>query len=201
MDLSVDPPFILPDLDELRVSNDAMDGHALMLALLHFNNSSAELNEDPSVVTSRECRAEDLPASCIRTDPSLNAELTSHPVDHSRGTTATTSEYQTHPFPLDAHILPNRIDAASVHVPIFVVADSTNIKYLMLSALYQRYIFFIDEPLVGIEVCSNSPIVQVHFGWFENKVVRHKPSGPLTLSHIIVSSPLYISHIQQEILC
>ncbi|KAK7692146.1 hypothetical protein QCA50_003765 [Cerrena zonata] len=160
----VDPPFILPDLNELRVSPDVMDGHALMLALLPFTNSVTELNEHSSIASPRECRAEATPSRT--TELSLDVTVTSHYVYRSGRTKTMASDPQKPPFPLDVHILPSRVDPASVHVPLFVVADSTNIKYLMISALYQRFIFSIDEPLVGIEVCNNSPVVQVHLGWF-----------------------------------
>ena len=70
-------------------------------------------------------------------------------------------------FPPDAHIVPNRDRDDSVLIPCFVVAERTNIKLLIYAALHQRFVLSIDEPLIGIELTDNSPIVRVHLNWIE----------------------------------
>ena len=54
-------------------------------------------------------------------------------------------------LPVDAHILPDYDGSNGVDVPVFVVAESTNIRFLMISGVYQRFVLSINEPLIGFE--------------------------------------------------
>ncbi|KAK7677492.1 hypothetical protein QCA50_019498 [Cerrena zonata] len=209
----VDTPFLLPRLNEFYGSGDAMDGHALMLALSSFRNSN-EMLDEVRIITP--CLAEPDPflrshvdtieeLSHIPPDPSHSGGKTSQSggdksqsggetsqsehetsqledkTSQSGGETASQSPASPAPFPPDAHILLNRVLPNGVDVPLFVVAESTNIKYLMISALYQRFVLSIDEPLIGIEISGSSPVVLVHFGWLD-------PTAKVPITHIAYST-------------
>ena len=155
---SVNSPFLLPDLPHLRNSSQFDDGHALMLALLHFNKPSTPLEEHPSVF--RTCDLDDY-TTITAEDVGLSYERPISPEDDIQRSSPVFS------FPPDSHIIPNRDNETGVHVPVFVVAERTNIKALMIASLYQRFVLSIDEPLVGLELSDTSPIVHVHVGWLE----------------------------------
>lgn len=231
--LSVDTPFLLPRLSEFYGSGDAMDGHALMLALSSFRNSN-EMLDEVRIITP--CLAEPDPflrshvdtieeLSHIPPDPSHSGGKTSQSggdksqsggetsqsehetsqledkTSQSEGETASQSPASPAPLPPDAHILLNRVLPNGVDVPLFVVAESTNIKYLMISALYQRFVLSIDEPLIGVEISGSSPVVLVHFGWLDPtaKVVSPSYFSMPNITNNMWLSRFRISHTLQEI--
>ncbi|KAK7677498.1 hypothetical protein QCA50_019504 [Cerrena zonata] len=209
----VDTPFLLPRLNEFHGSGDVMDGHALMLALLRFDNTANMLDEERVIAP---CLAESNPfprspvdtveeLSYISLDPSPSGGETSHSgnetghsgnetsqsehetsqlgdkTSQSGGETASQSPAPPAPFPPDTHILLNRNLADGVDVPLLVAAESTNIKYLMISALYQRFVLSIDEPLIGVEISGSSSVVLVHFGWLDT-------TAKVPIAHIAYST-------------
>lgn len=162
--LSVDSPFLLPRLKELCDSADVMDGHALMLALLSFNNTEIILDEEQAIDP---CFTQYKPF--VESSVDRNGELShiSSDSNDQGDETASQAHALAISFPPDAHVFLNRSPGGVLEVPLFVVAESTNIKYLMISVLYQRFVLSIDEPLIGVEVCDNSSVVHVHFGWLD----------------------------------
>ena len=71
-------------------------------------------------------------------------------------------------LPLDSRVLHNIWAKNNLALPFFVAADSKAIIHLMTSTLYQWYVWCIHAPLVGVEICSDSPLVRIHIGWLEN---------------------------------
>ncbi|KAG2110468.1 hypothetical protein BD769DRAFT_1495588 [Suillus cothurnatus] len=56
----------------------------------------------------------------------------------------------------------------SAVVPILLVADSHNIVPLLCSALYQRYVWGIHQPVVGLCCFSTVTISMAIFGWLNS---------------------------------
>lgn len=166
---SVDSPFLLPHLNELRISDEIADGHSLMLALLHYNESDDAANEENSNISSNGCDLNVSVKALVSADGALSCIPAKSDEEEitSGAESETYSESQSFAYPQDAHILPNHGHATGVHVPLFVVAESTNIKFLMISTLYQRFVLSIDEPLIGIEICNCNPVVRVYLGWLD----------------------------------
>ena len=81
-------------------------------------------------------------------------------------------------LPPDSRVLHNIWAKNNLAIPFFIAADSEAIIHLMTSTLYQWYVWCIDVPLVGLEVCSDAPLVRLHIGWLENF-----ESGPVRVSH------------------
>jgi len=71
-------------------------------------------------------------------------------------------------LPLQAHMLPGRWKWHYAVLPALLVADACNIVPLLCSALYQRRVWGICEPVVGL-CCSNTgTVVTAIFGWLDS---------------------------------
>jgi hypothetical protein len=64
---------------------------------------------------------------------------------------------------LPLHILPGRGRRLSAMVPVLRVADSHNIIPLLCSALYQRHVWAICQPVVGLCCSSTGTIATAIF--------------------------------------
>lgn len=65
----------------------------------------------------------------------------------------------------DSYILVRDNWTLLTHIPLFLIADGNNIMNLMTSALYQRYVWSINEPLIGIELMGR--YARVYLGWLD----------------------------------
>ncbi|EGO03284.1 hypothetical protein SERLA73DRAFT_69183, partial [Serpula lacrymans var. lacrymans S7.3] len=83
---------------------------------------------------------------------------------------ANTSSSKNHSlkFPIHAHLLPTRGRHLSAVLPIIAVADEYNIIPLMSSMLYQRRVWHIDQPVIGIIFQGTGTVGQVLFGWLDH---------------------------------
>jgi hypothetical protein len=71
-------------------------------------------------------------------------------------------------LPLQAHMLLGRGRRLSAVVPVLLVADSHNIVPLLCSALYQRHVWGIHQPVVGLCCSSTGTIAMAIFGWLNS---------------------------------
>jgi hypothetical protein len=71
--------------------------------------------------------------------------------------------------PFEAHVLPGRGRRFCSVLPLLCVADEDNICCLLSSVLYQRYVWGIDEPVVGISFSKTGTIGRVMFGWLDER--------------------------------
>lgn len=69
--------------------------------------------------------------------------------------------------PFHAHVLTGRGIRRYCLIPIVLIADFENIVPLMTSSLYQRSVWGISEPVVGLAFSKSGVIVQVFLGWLE----------------------------------
>jgi hypothetical protein len=71
-------------------------------------------------------------------------------------------------LPLQAHMLRDRGRRLCAVVPVLLVADSRNIIPLLCSALYQRHVWGIRQPVVGLCCSGTSTIATAIFGWLDS---------------------------------
>ncbi|KAG2345373.1 hypothetical protein BDR05DRAFT_998507 [Suillus weaverae] len=71
-------------------------------------------------------------------------------------------------LPLQALMLPGRGKRLFAVVPVLLVADSRNIVPLICSALYQRHVWGIRQPVVGLCCSSTGTTATAVFGWLNS---------------------------------
>ncbi|KAG2070359.1 hypothetical protein BDR04DRAFT_1118400 [Suillus decipiens] len=144
-----DAPFIMP-----RARNVAsqplnfIDGHATLLAA-HAIFSAPRTHSDISRSSSRNKEDEDESMYSVDSD-SCDGSVDS--LD----------------LPLQAYMLPGRGRRLSAVVPVLLVADSRNIVPLLCSTLYQRHVWRIRQPVVGLCCSSSGTIAKAIFGWLDS---------------------------------
>ncbi|KAH7905544.1 hypothetical protein BJ138DRAFT_1228738 [Hygrophoropsis aurantiaca] len=108
---------------------------------------------------------EDRPLSTSSMATSIGVEDQDELMSESNNSATSTSSLQ---VPFDAHLLGGRGRHLSAALPVFVVADPTNITPLMCSVLYQRHTWGIREPAVGIILANTATIGQIVLGWLDD---------------------------------
>ncbi|KAG2753438.1 hypothetical protein P692DRAFT_20241988, partial [Suillus brevipes Sb2] len=95
-------------------------------------------------------------------------------------------------LPLQAHMLPGRGRRLSAVVPVLLVADPHNIIPLLCSALYQRHVWGIRQPVVGLCCSRTGTIAATIFGWLESDQSEEgcMPTAHLAFSADFRSDPL-----------
>ncbi|KAG2072984.1 hypothetical protein BDR04DRAFT_1152865 [Suillus decipiens] len=71
-------------------------------------------------------------------------------------------------LPFQAHMLSGRGRRLLAVLPVLLVADSHNIVPLICSALYQRHVWGIRQPVVGLCCSSTGTIAKAIFGWLDS---------------------------------
>ncbi|KAF9802488.1 hypothetical protein IEO21_09891 [Rhodonia placenta] len=123
---------------------------------------------------------------------------------------------------LDLHVLdyprdrPLPVNAA---MPILCMADDATLPIIMASALYQRQLWHVREPLIGISFERYSSCISFCLGWIEAELVdgRHlphvhiahmahlpkidlaNPESVLTVAQFLLSLDDHIANIQNEV--
>jgi hypothetical protein len=69
--------------------------------------------------------------------------------------------------PFDAHMLPGRGRRLYAILPLLCIADEENIAPLLSSVLYQRRVWGIDEPAVGLVFSKTGTIGRIILGWLD----------------------------------
>ncbi|KAH7920531.1 hypothetical protein BV22DRAFT_1097977 [Leucogyrophana mollusca] len=80
---------------------------------------------------------------------------------------SSTSSQESLQVPFDAHILPGSGRRFSAVLPVLVIADEVHIAPLMCSVLYQRHVWGIHEPAVGMLYSASGTVLQVVLGWVD----------------------------------
>jgi hypothetical protein len=70
-------------------------------------------------------------------------------------------------IPFDAHMLPGHGRRFYAIVPLLCVADEENIISLLSSVLYQRHVWGINEPVVGVVFSRTGTVGRVVLGWLD----------------------------------
>ncbi|KAG1860404.1 hypothetical protein F4604DRAFT_1957815 [Suillus subluteus] len=169
-----DAPFIMPRAQNVTSQpSNLIDGHATLLAA-HAIFSTPRTHSDRSTTSSQYEDSEDMDESIYSAD--------SDSCDGSIGSLD---------LPLQAHMLPGRGRRLSVVVPVLLVADSRNIVPLLCSALYQRHVWGIRQPVVGLCCSSTGTIATAIFGWLDSDQSEegHMPTAHLALAADIRLDP------------
>ncbi|KAG1855961.1 hypothetical protein F4604DRAFT_1932104 [Suillus subluteus] len=146
-----DAPFIMPRAQNVASQpSNLIDGHATLLAA-HAILSMHRTHSDRSTTSSRDSDSEDKDESMY----SAGSDLCDGSVD-------------SFDLPLQAHMLPGRGRRISAVVPVLLVTDSRNIVPLLCSALYQRHVWGIRQPVVGLCCSSTGTIATAIFGWLDS---------------------------------
>ncbi|KZP03876.1 hypothetical protein FIBSPDRAFT_448767 [Athelia psychrophila] len=69
--------------------------------------------------------------------------------------------------PFAAHMLPGRGRRLRAVLPVICIADESNIYPLLTSALYQRRVWNIDEPVIGLVISRTGTAGQVYLAWLD----------------------------------
>jgi hypothetical protein len=143
-------PFIMPRAQNMTSQPlNLIDGHATLLAA-HAILPTPRTNSDISTISSQIGEDESESATYSADSDSCNDSVDS--LD----------------LPLQAHMLPGRGRHFYAVLPVLLVADSHNIVPLLCSALYQRRVWGISQPVVGL-CCSNTGTVAMAiFGWLDS---------------------------------
>lgn len=97
-------------------------------------------------------------------------------------------------LPACAHLVAGSAKKSAVALPAFVIADADNIETLLASVLYQRHVWGIDMPAVGLCVSKDSTTIRVVLGWLDqdqldtSRLVSLRASS-LTQSNLLLQLP------------
>ncbi|KAG2358626.1 hypothetical protein BDR07DRAFT_263557 [Suillus spraguei] len=160
-----DASFIMPRAQNVASQPlNLIDGRATLLAA-HAIFSAPRTHSDTSRTSSRNEKDE---------DESM----------HSADSDSSDGSVESLDLPLQAHMLSGRGRRLSAVVPVLLVADSHNIVPLMCSTLYQRRVWGIRQPVVGLCCSSTGTIATAIFGWLDpdQSEEGHMPAAHLALA-------------------
>ncbi|KAG2129723.1 uncharacterized protein EDB93DRAFT_1234411 [Suillus bovinus] len=169
-----DAPFIMPRAQNAASQpSNLIDGHATLLAA-HAIFSEPRTYSDISMTSSLNEQDGD--------ESIYSADCDSCDDDDS---------VDSLDLPLQAHMLPGRGRCLSVVIPVLLVADSSNIVPLLCSALYQRRVWGIRQPVVGLCCSSTGTIATTIFGWLDSDQSEdgRMPTVHLALAADVRSDP------------
>ncbi|KAF8439346.1 hypothetical protein L210DRAFT_984966 [Boletus edulis BED1] len=63
---------------------------------------------------------------------------------------------------------PSMVPPPTCHIPVMCMADEEQIPVLMSSLLYQRRVWHISDPLVGLEFSKYDTVIRLFVGWLED---------------------------------
>ncbi|KAG2753445.1 hypothetical protein P692DRAFT_201929235 [Suillus brevipes Sb2] len=195
-----DAPFIMPRAQNVSCQpSNLIEGHAtLLVAHAIFaaprshsdrarTNTRNEEDQDESMCSADQdesiCSADQDESTCSTDQDESICSADSDPCDGS---------VDSLDLPLQALMLPGRGRRLSAVVPVLLVADPHNIIPLLCSALYQRHVWGIRQPVVGLCCSSTGTIATAIFGWLESDQSEEgrMPTAHLALAADIRSDPL-----------
>ncbi|KAG2031345.1 hypothetical protein BDR03DRAFT_116281 [Suillus americanus] len=167
-----DAPFIMPRAQNVASQpSNLIDGHATLLAA-HAIFSTPRTHSDRSTTSSQDEDPEDMDESMYSADS-----------DSCDGSIDSLD------LPLQAHMLPGRGKRLSAVVPVLLVADSHNIVPLLCSALYQRHVWGIRQPVVGLCCSSTGTIAMAIFGWLDSD---QSEEGRMPTAHLALAEDVHL---------
>ena len=99
----------------------------------------------------------------------LNPQLNIDEEEYSTFSSYVGSTQETTPpcsdMPLCANVLRGHGPQFCAVLPVICVADPNDIDFLLASVLYQRYVWGIDEPAIGITLEKTGFIARIIVGW------------------------------------
>ena len=153
-------PFILPRtfLSEQRKRKKIIDGTATIL-LSHIVEDidccESELSISPIDVEVNSRSSDKL---------TTDDDASIHYIEKSSSKSTSVCSMD---VPFDAHMLPGRGCRFYAILPLLCIADEENIAPLLSSVLYQRHVWRIDEPAVGLVFSKTGTIGRIILGWLD----------------------------------
>ncbi|OBZ67404.1 hypothetical protein A0H81_12682 [Grifola frondosa] len=105
-------------------------------------------------------------------------------VDDESGSSTALSSGSSIKVPFDAHVLPGHGRRYFAALPLICVADADNISLVISSVLYQRRVWGINEPVVGIFIPKTGAIAHVLLGWLDSEDLGSEDDDILPVPHI-----------------
>ncbi|KAJ3503041.1 hypothetical protein NLJ89_g8612 [Agrocybe chaxingu] len=185
-----DVPFLLPRSLELslpHIESGCVEGRASLLLCTSISTSEEDLDgdiidQDMQDMKEEEERSQeddqseqdDFVTQSLASDEDEDrpgsfqwAELSVRSLDESDaldGSSSATSLLDLN-IPFDAHILPGQGRRTDCFLPIICIAEEQDIFPLVTSAVYQRHLWGISQPTVGILLSKFGTIANVMLGW------------------------------------
>ncbi|OJA11657.1 hypothetical protein AZE42_08379 [Rhizopogon vesiculosus] len=161
--------FVMPRAqDAASQPSDLIDGHATLIAA-HIICSTPRIHDDRSRTNSGNGEDED------ELMHSADYDSCDGSVDSLDGLD----------LPLQAHMLPGRGKWHYAVLPVLLVANSRNIVPLLCSTLYQRRVWGLREPVVGL-CCSNTGTTATAiFGWLDPD---QSDEGCMPVAHLALAA-------------
>ncbi|KIK42212.1 hypothetical protein CY34DRAFT_158399 [Suillus luteus UH-Slu-Lm8-n1] len=193
-----DAPFTMPQAQNVSCQpSNFIDGHATLL-VAHAIFSAPRTHSDRARTNTRNEEDED------ESDEDQDGSMCSVDQDESISSTdqdesicsadsdPCDGSVDSLDLSLQAHMLPGRGRRLSAVVPVLLVADPHNIIPLLCSALYQRYVWGIRQPVVGLCCSSTGTIATTIFGWleFDQSEEGRMPGAHLALAADVRSNPV-----------
>ena len=156
-------PFILPrtNMSE-QCQRETLDGIATVLLSYVVDRTEVSERQLTSPVDV-ECRSN----SNLASVKLMDVDDDNVSMQYAEMSTAKASTSSSIDLPFDAHVLPTREHRFYAILPLLCVTDEANIVSLMSSVLYQRYVWGIADPLIGISFSKYGTIGQVLLGWLD----------------------------------
>ena len=139
------------------------------------NEEESEKDED---VEDRACEQDDS-SSSLPSPVSMSAflEQCQRPMTNEEDDDDNEIEDEPLPPELEAHFLAYPYDASSsstaldtCDVPVLLMAEDERLPVLMSSLLYQRRVWHIEEPLVGIGFGTYDTVIRIYLGWLDKEI-------------------------------
>ncbi|OBZ67504.1 hypothetical protein A0H81_12700 [Grifola frondosa] len=105
-------------------------------------------------------------------------------VDDESGSSTALSSGSSIKVSFDAHVLPGHGRRYFAALPLICVADADNISLVISSVLYQRRVWGINEPVVGIFISKTGAIAHVLLGWLDSEDLGSEDNDFLPVPHI-----------------
>lgn len=150
-----------------RVGSESSTESDTQRSYSNGDDESGESGFDEDEESSRES------SSILRPALSINAFLTRpRPID-DEDDESEDDESVTFPPEFEAHfsVYPqSSMPPSTCDIPVLLMAEDKDIGVLMSSLLYQRRVWHIDEPLIGVGFAKYDSVIRLYVGWLDEEV-------------------------------
>ncbi|KZP28910.1 hypothetical protein FIBSPDRAFT_1039259 [Athelia psychrophila] len=150
-----DTPYILPRAAPLEPQELITDGWATALISVIVESATKDAGTKMDTTSDGHVTHESGPAEDNET------------VSEDGSARSAVSSRLSLDVPFAAHMLPGRGRRLCAVLPVICIADESNIHPLLTSALYQRRVWNIDEPVIGLVISRTGTAVQVYLAWLD----------------------------------
>ncbi|KZP28936.1 hypothetical protein FIBSPDRAFT_947334 [Athelia psychrophila] len=150
-----DTPYILPRVAPLEPQELITDGWATALISVIVESATKDAGTKMDTTSDGHVTHESGPAEDNET------------VSEDGSARSAVSSRLSLDVPFAAHMLPGCGRRLCAVLPVICIADESNIYPLLTSALYQRRVWNIDEPVIGLVISRTGTSGQVYLAWLD----------------------------------